>query len=216
MRSEPVTGRLVRLAPGEHPGGIWVAPAYRTRGYEDALPDVWLRPKLVERLRSAGATTLRAGHGLLVWDGWRPASLQRALYEEYTAELARTSGLSGAQLRRHVAGFVTDPDRVAPVPAHGTGGAVDLTLCDPRTGAPRDMGGGFDELTARTVPSYYDGGDGPAAREHAELRRLLDDAMTQAGFVRLHSEWWHFEYGTDLWARERGEPVSFDATPGPG
>jgi D-alanyl-D-alanine dipeptidase len=31
-------------------------------------------------------------------------------------------------------------------------------------------------------------------------RRLLHNTMTDAGFVNLPSEWWHFDYGDQLWA----------------
>lgn len=191
---------------------LWVDPAYRRLGFVEALPDVWLRDTVIARLHRAADATAADGHGLLVWDGWRPAGLQRALYETYRAELERTSGLAGAALEELVARFVTNPCRATP-PAHGTGGAVDLTLCDPATGEPRDMGGAFDELTARSEPLHYD--DRPDPGGYAQLRRTLNAGMTEQGFVRLATEWWHFEYGTALWAHERGAGVLFDATAGP-
>ena len=38
-----------------------------------------------------------------------------------------------------------------------------------------------------------------------ELRRLLYRTMHDAGFVVLHCEWWHFEFGTRRWAAIRSE-----------
>jgi len=75
------------------------------------------------------------------------------------------------------------------------------------------VGGEFDELTPRSEPLHYD--ERPDPQGFAALRDTLRDAMAAAGFVRLPTEWWHFEYGTALWAEERREPVLFDATPGP-
>jgi zinc D-Ala-D-Ala dipeptidase len=201
---------LMRLDPDPP---LWVDPIYRRLGYREALPEVWLRGAVIARLRDGAEAASERGHGLLVWDGWRPGELQRALHVEYRAELARTTGLEGGRLDELVARFVTDPDRRVPPPAHGTGGAVDLTLCDPETGEPRDMGGAFDELTIRSEPLYYD--DHPDPDGYAELRRTLDSALAGAGFVGLPTEWWHFEYGTALWAQARGETVLFDPTDGP-
>jgi D-alanyl-D-alanine dipeptidase len=201
---------LTRLEPD---GPLWVDPVYRRLGYVEALPDIWLREPVVALLRRAAEAASAAGHGLLVWDGWRPDDLQRALYVGYRNELARTTGLEGERLDALVERFVTDPDRGVTPPAHGTGGAVDLTLCDPATGEPRDMGGAFDELTIRSEPLYYD--DHPDPAGYAALRRTLHVAMAGQGFVQLASEWWHFEYGTALWAQESGEAVRFGAVAGP-
>jgi D-alanyl-D-alanine dipeptidase len=189
-----MASELVRFAAGPHPGGIWVDPVYHRCGYPDALPDVRLRPEAARGVEVAARAAAQAGHGLLLWDGWRPLSLQQALHRQYRDELARTSGLSGAALEELVARFVTDPDRREPPPPHTTGGAIDLTLCDRATGAPRDMGGEFDELTERSEPAHYDGATDPAELEYAALRETLRAAMAKAGFVRLPSEWWHFEY----------------------
>lgn len=193
---------------------LWVESIYRRRGYAHALPDVWLREPVAAALRRAAEAAAAGGHGILVWDGWRPRDLQRALFVEYRDELARTTGLEGTRLDDLVARFVTDPDRRAAPPAHETGGAVDLTLCDPETGDPRDMGGAFDELTIRSEPPYYD--DHPDPGGYASLRRAVHDALDAQGFVQLATEWWHFEYGTALWAQARGEPVLFGPSSGPG
>lgn len=218
MPSEPridLLQPLTRLAPGRHPGGIWVDPIYRNRGYDDALPDVWLRAALIPHLVRAAWSVGEAGHGLLIWDGWRPRSLQTTLHNEYRTRLATTSGLTGARLDRVVADYVTDPERADPPPPHITGGAVDLTLCDLASGDPRDMGSEFDELTARSRPTYYDDATELGDMMHASLRQTLNAAMTEVGFVRLSSEWWHFEFGTRLWAEAHAGEALFGATMGP-
>ena len=209
--SESAGDELLRLCAPRHRDGLWVSPAYAGLGYAAALEDVYLRPEVAGRLLLACQSLAPEGLGLLVLDGWRSLALQKALYQDYREQLADASGLSGEELAELVARFVTDPERQTAPPAHATGGAVDLTLCDAASGTPLDLGGAFDELTERSEPGYYDRATDACGRRYAGLRRLLDEAMTGAGFVRLATEWWHFEYGTRLWSERRGTAVRFGA-----
>jgi D-alanyl-D-alanine dipeptidase len=202
---------LTRLRRGSHPGPIWIAPAYDDLGLEGALPDVWVRATVAPLLERVASQLDRAGHGLLIWDGWRSVELQRRLYEKYRDRIAARSHLTGRALDELVARFVTDPDRLSAPPAHTTGGAVDVSLCDPQTGVPRDLGGAFDELTARSEPGFYDRVADAQGRCFAQLRADLHEAMVGAGFVRLPTEWWHFEYGTSLWSELCDQPALFGA-----
>jgi len=203
---------MSRLAPGYHPPGLWSTPAY-VDDYGDIATDaIWLRADLITRLAIALGALATHELGLLVWDGWRSMALQRALYDDYGTKLRTESGLSGIALTARLRKFVCDPDRTDRDPAHTTGGAVDLTLCD-RDGDPLDMGSEFDELSDRSHPGYYDNGPTTGDALYSTRRALLLSAMSEAGFVRLDTEWWHFEYGTDLWAEETGEETVFRALP---
>ena len=45
-------------------------------------------------------------------------------------------------------------------------------------------------------------------RPHSQADlQLLEDIMTEAGFVRYHEEYWHFEYGTTRWQTCKAENV---------
>ena len=35
-------------------------------------------------------------------------------------------------------------------------------------------------------------------------RRMLYNVMTAAGFTNLPSEWWHYDYGDNMWAQLTG------------
>jgi zinc D-Ala-D-Ala dipeptidase len=204
---------LVRLAAGAHDGALWVSPAYRARGYERALADVWLRAEVAARVKRAAAALAVLELGLVVWDGWRSLELQQQLWEEYRAQLAAATGLEGEELDARTRGFVSP---VSALPAHSTGGAVDLSLCS-LEGEPLEMGGEFDELSERSHPGFYERpGLGQAEREFRDRRRLLAGAMDEQGFERLPSEWWHFEYGTPSWAQWTGKPPLFGAVAGLG
>jgi len=188
---------LRRLSPGSHYGCLWVDPIYRRRGYEEALPDVRLRPETAAALMLV-AEGLRAGHeiGLLIWDGWRPLELQRRLWNEYREVLARDTELEGEALDSRTRLFVSPPDEDPP-PPHSSGRTVDLTLCS-LAGEALDMGGEFDELTDRAAGDRYERDDLPSPEvAYRERRRLLRRAMEEQGFSRLPSEWWHFEHRKD-------------------
>lgn len=187
-----------------------VSPAYWHQGLEHALPTCYLRESVLERLIAA-AERLPTGWQLVVWNGWRPYELQKALYDRFSATLrAEHPHLDAAEHARKVRQFVAPPSQDARAPSpHLTGGSVDLTLCD-ANGELLDMGTGFDELSPLSRTAALEGTQPPselgAAREH---RRQLLAAMTHTGFTNLPSEWWHFDYGNQLWAWSRDEDAAF-------
>lgn len=71
--------------------------------------------------------------------------------------------------------------------AHSRGSTVDLTLVDNTTDKPLDMGGSYDLLDER---SHY--ATILITKEQKENRKLLKQAMEQAGFKAYSKEWWHF------------------------
>lgn len=176
---------------------VW-ASAYLDR-YSSALPDIWLRFSAAERLVQAAAL-LPVGFTLVLWDGWRPIELQRELYQDYRADIAR-GGLSGEELERETQKFVALPsdNPLHPSP-HLTGGAIDLTLGDSQ-GNPLPMGGEFDELGERSRALFYEQ-HGPAV--FRERRRLLREVMFSAGWSIYPEEWWHFNWGNQYHHHHRG------------
>jgi zinc D-Ala-D-Ala dipeptidase len=207
-------GRLKQLRHGPLEPGVHVYPAYSRRGIDGALPDVWLREETAGRLSEAAQQLRKEKLALLVLDGWRPRSLQTTLWERYRARLAKETGLSGEALDRRASEFVTPPKGSDVPPPHSTGGAVDVTICT-LDGQPLDMGGDFDELTDRSHPDHYERDDlTDEERIYRDRRRLLHSAMSSAGFWRLPTEWWHFEYGTASWAGALGaDPLYGEAAP---
>ena len=63
------------------------------------------------------------------------------------------------------------------------------------------LGTDFDDFSADAHTGALESEPGVAR----ELRRLLYRTMHDAGFVVLHCEWWHFEFGTRRWAAIRSE-----------
>lgn len=180
---------------------IGYAAVYFRAGRPGGMERCLLRETVVQKLKQVAAA-LPEGYTLLVYDGLRPLSVQRSLYEDCKAAMrAAHPELGEGALADLVADYVAypcaDPARPAP---HTTGGAVDLTLC--RDGVPLDMGTDFDDATPRAwVDDLERHPKNPAARDN---RRLLYHAMVGAGFASYRCEWWHFSYGERLWAMETG------------
>ncbi len=125
-----------------------------------------LRRSVVARLAKA-ATLLRAQQRrLLVWDCYRPTSVQQLLWDK-------------APDRRYVAN-----------PKHGSrhsrGAAVDLALVD-SDGEPVTLPTKFDEFSKAAHRARALVGE-----QGIEARRL-ERAMKKAGFIGIPLEWWHFD-----------------------
>lgn len=173
------------LVPVEH-RRIRVLSNYWHAGWGHAVPGAWLRAGAMTRLGEC-ANALPEPYGLAVFDAWRPLVLQSELWHAAYDD----PGLPP--------GFVADPnpDPRTP-PPHLTGGTVDLTLT--YEGTPLALGTDFDDF--RDVAATAALEDVPGVDR--ELRRMLFWAMHAVGFVVLHCEWWHFEYGTRRWAALTG------------
>ncbi|MEU7836106.1 M15 family metallopeptidase [Nonomuraea sp. NPDC049129] len=83
------------------------------------------------------------------------------------------------------------------MPHSATGGAVDLTLVDAYR-RELDMGTPYDHFGPESAALYFeDNAWNTIARSN---RRILRDAMTGAGFRCDADEWWHFDFGNQIWA----------------
>ena len=116
---------------------------------------------------------------LLVYDGLRPRSIQRKLWNalDEVPETERTQ-------------YVADPEKGS---IHNYGAAVDLTLAH-KNGAPLDMGTKYDYFGELAFPALEDSllSIGLLTVAQIENRKILRNVMTKAGFSTISSEWWHF------------------------
>jgi D-alanyl-D-alanine dipeptidase len=121
----------------------------------------------------------RPGATPLVLDALRPQRVQQELWD----------ALAGTGLQMYLA----NPERGS---IHSYGMALDLTILD-EDGRELDMGTGFDDMTELSHPVLEDDFLHSGALLDAQVanRRLLRDAMFQAGFVGINTEWWHFDCG---------------------
>jgi D-alanyl-D-alanine dipeptidase len=141
----------------------------------------WLHVQAAEALEKVVAwlRAARPGCTPLVLDALRPQRVQEQLW----------AALAGTDLQMYLA----DPARGS---IHSYGMALDITILD-EAGRELDMGTGFDDMTELSHPRLEDGflGAGKLTARQIANRRLLRDAMKQAGFVGINTEWWHFDCG---------------------
>ncbi len=199
----PITNDEEPLVPlSLAPSPIRVFPAYARLGIPGAVPECFVRESVYRKLLAA-ARDLPAGLGMVVLDGWRPWRVQQYLFETLQEILhSRHPELSESELMIRTREFVSVPSRDPSAPSpHLTGGAVDVTLCD-ADGLPLDMGTMFDEATAISHTDHYERQGVNDSREAKALehRRLLYRTMLGQGFTNLPSEWWHYDFGDQLWA----------------
>ncbi len=125
-----------------------------------------LRRAVVERLVTAADLLRAKDRRLLLWDCYRPLAIQKALWKQ-----------------------VPDPRYVANPKTgsrHNRGAAVDLGLVD-QDGKPVKLPTAFDDFSkAAHRKRALAGAAGAEAR-------TLQAAMTEAGFVGLATEWWHYD-----------------------
>ena len=129
---------------------------------------------VAERLRQSQGPREEARR-LLLWDCYRPASIQRALWElvPNPAYVARPK-------------FAADGTPISGS-RHSRGAAVDLSLAT-ADGTPIEMPTDHDDFTSAASPRRAHA----ARRGGAEAKRLAT-AMTAEGFLPIASEWWHFD-----------------------
>ncbi len=126
-----------------------------------------VRRRVAEALKIAQTWLRPQGYGLKIWDAYRPAAAQQALWE-----LSKNPS------------FVASPGTNRSL--HMRGVAVDATLVD-ADGKELRMPTDFDDFSPAAAMQYR-GGDPVVARNLA----MLQKAMAQGGFVGMRTEWWHF------------------------
>ena len=188
---------------------VKITPSTRLRVYSvyyhdhipGALKEVYTRSRVLEKL-SALLEKLPESLGILVFDAWRPLAVQEALREDFKKQLERDyPDLTEAEILDVLNQFVAlpsqDPQKPSP---HLTGGSIDLTLFSVETGIPLKMGTDFDAMLPSAWSHFFE--DRILEEEEKEIqrnRRILIHGMESVGFSNLPSEWWHFDYGNQLW-----------------
>lgn len=132
-----------------------------------ADPRCLLVPDAARRLLAAERTLRDQGYRLVVWDCYRPLSVQREMWSILPDPT-----------------YVADPAKGS---RHNRGAAVDVGLLR-ADGRPVPLPTAHDDFTPR---AHRDATDLPA--EAIASRERLERAMVEAGWSPLPSEWWHFD-----------------------
>lgn len=178
-----------------------------SRKGDDSGSYYMLRQSVVEKLLEA-ADRLPAGICFLVIEGYRPLSLQKQYFDEYSEELRRAnSDWDESRIYNEASKFVAPPEIIPP---HSTGGAVDLTLAN-AGGTELGMGTELNEEPERCENACFTL-SGNLNDDAKKNRQLLIDAMSQTGFVNYPTEWWHWSYGDRYWAYQTGQSEAIFGT----
>lgn len=162
----------------------------------DGMSRAWLHAdaaKSVDKAQKA-LSKLKPGYALLIKDAARPMSVQRKMFNSVV-------GTTGAN-------YVANPAKGGGL--HNYGLAVDVTIVD-ADGKELDMGTPVDHLGPEANITREDQlvSSGYMTAQARENRRLLRRVMTEAGFMPLRSEWWHFNRVSKAEARQRYKRLDF-------
>lgn len=185
----------------------------RNRPYHTKIPgsleDVWCRSLVAEKLAQTNLRLMSFGVELFVWDAYRSIETQKGLWDFFDEQIKRElPALTDEQRYAHIVKYVSDPRRFdrfdsTTWPVHSSGGAVDLTLRRLDTGENVAMGAGFDEMTDASHSDALERAlrKGLIAADDDALnnRRLLHWAMESEGFVNYPLEYWHFDWGDQMY-----------------
>lgn len=137
---------------------------------EKVYPDArcFLRAPAAKALNAIQKELESIGLGLVVFDGYRPLSVQKKMWELLPD-------------RRYVA----DPKKGS---RHNRGMAVDVSLLD-ANGKPLDMPTPFDSFEQEAHQDFM------KLPNQLKLNRwILKTIMEKHGFSAISSEWWHYDY----------------------
>ena len=185
--------------------GFLLKPTYFEQGL---APDskIFLREATAAKLLAAQAS-LPSGLRFKIWDAYRSRDVQNSVYQRYWKELKKEHpDWDEEQLKTAIAKFVTPPYESDRIPPHATGGTVDLTIVD-SAGVELDMGTEYDFFGEEAAPFFYE--IFKTKPEATANRRMLREAMEAQGFTLEQDEWWHFDYGNQVWALKSGKPFAF-------
>lgn len=133
-----------------------------------SVPVCVLRENTANKLVKADSDFKKLGYKIKIWDGYRPLSAQKMMWE-----------------------LVKDPKFIANpyngrASIHNRGCAVDITLVD-ENGDEIEMPSQFDDFSIKAT--RYNKNMSEAA---AENLKILTDVMLKNGFNKLDDEWWHY------------------------
>ncbi len=153
---------------------------------------VYLRETVYKKLCKA-RNYLPENYCFKIYSAFRSQQEQQMLWDEkYKQMKSKYPDLPEEQLIFRVKSVCADP-RFG-FGGHQTGGAVDISLCNP-DGIDYPMGTKWAEVNKKTKTKSKFLSD-----EEHKNRFILVNVMKKVGFVNYPPEWWHYCYGDRMWA----------------
>jgi zinc D-Ala-D-Ala dipeptidase len=190
------------------------APYYRQ--IEGSLETAWCRESVARKLQKVNQTLNECALELLVLDAYRPTNCQESLWSFFIEQARNILGpqATESEQSRFASQFCSNPTSFDPADpqtwaTHVTGGAVDLTLRRLGTGEPLYMGSIFDDPSELSNTDYFERQDlsNLSSFEARKNRRILYWAMSLQEFANYPYEWWHFDFGNQMWVQNSPSSV---------
>lgn len=183
---------------------FFVEPFYYNMGIKGALTECYVRKRVKDKLIEA-KNYLPKGLTFKILDGYRPIEVQQYLWDlERNKIKSLFPEMSETEIDKRTSLYVSKPSYDISKPCiHNTGGAIDLTLVT-ESGYTLDMGTQFDDFSHVAWIDHFE--DTDRYHDVRYNRRILYNAMIEAGFTNLPTEWWHYDYGDKFWSYFSGNP----------
>ncbi len=153
----------------------------------------YLRESLILKLDKVSEMLEVKGYKLKIYDAYRSYDDQKKSWDKRLKETRiEHPNVDIKELER-----LTSLKVAKPTKGHGghqTGGAIDVTLID-KDGNELDMGTKYAEHNFKTRTDSKE-----ITQKQMENRKILYNALIDAGFVNFPAEWWHYCYGDNMWA----------------
>lgn len=168
----------------------------------ETAPHYTLMRQTVYELILKAQTLLPTGYRFRLYEGYRCLSVQQFLFDEMSQKIQQdVPHLKGDALFYETTRLVSpvkNLDGSDNIPAHHTGGAIDIEILDDK-GKLLDMGMAAKDWVHVDASLCMTACSTLTASQQAN-RKLLYDVMTTVGFINYPSEWWHYSYGDKYWA----------------
>lgn len=195
-----------------------------------SLPRLLSRRSVAERLETVNFRLKPFNLELFVWDSFRPISTQIGIWDFFEQKVRGSNPSYGdAAVYDEVIKYVSDPkkfreDDPSTWPTHMTGASVDLTIRNAQNQKLLDMGSHFDQMDASAHSDYFENlfAEGSIEESDPRLinRRLLYFVMKEVGFTNYPLEFWHFDWGNQMYQMVRSalsgcsiEPAFYGISP---
>ncbi|WP_171005431.1 M15 family metallopeptidase [Bacillus sp. E(2018)] len=205
-----------KLVPLSTSNSLIVKPMYYLKGIPGAINECYARQSIASMLEEA-SLSLPVGYKFIIWDTWRPVEVQQSLFNNFRKALSvKHPHMNEEELITLTRKYVALPSNHVLKPSpHITGGSVDLSLVDDQ-GKLLNMGTDFDELSSKASTRYYEikRKDNTLDSHEVEFlhnRRLLYHSLTSVGFTNYHEEWWHYDFGNQLWGKVSNKKAIYSA-----
>ncbi|MDP5120075.1 MAG: M15 family metallopeptidase [Spirosomaceae bacterium] len=147
-----------------------------------SLAAAYFQPDVAKKLKKAqlALKEINPAYSLLIYDGVRPHSVQKILWDKLDSIPPKTREA-----------YVANPAKGS---IHNYGCAADLTVFNIAADSTLDMGTKYDFFGYLAYPRKERENlrNGLLSQQQIDNRLVLRNVMVKSGFMPITSEWWHF------------------------